>query len=456
MNGPQTHIIHKLVLELQLPGESREVYHLQQAAMNRLKDSIIPQVEQMLNSKFSPQSWVKLPQLEIDLGEVSKSAFPHIFAKLCVANMERELQPILKGQVSTRIHRKDEAIQIQENISHIPHHIPTTQIHYEQFFTFLQKGRLPFWIRSWEEWEEHVWDSLTNMPPEKLREEIQQQAAPNSREFQRLTEQFSPTFLRKLVDYLSPISPKVKRKTGPVNQKKLSVALGYESSKMFLAPHKKRFNPPLRGKKEKVSDFKVKALQKGQLVETKGKDYPSAIKDFSVSDVEEWKEIYLSNAGLALILSCLNPLFSQLGYLSEDGQFESLNSQFRAVHLLQFLAHGGEKEAEHFLVLNKLVCGIPLEETLPRNLCLTNKEKREGENFLTAMLEHWKVLKNTSVEGLRHNFLMREGKLVNKDSYWLLKVQAESFDKFLLAKLPWSISIVKFKWMPKRIQVEWV
>ena len=163
--------------------------------------------------------------------------------------------------------------------------------------------------------------------------------------------------------------------------------------------------------------------------------------------------IYLQNAGLVIIWPFLTQLFEALK-LTEKKRFTSEEKQFRAVHLLQYLATGAEGGNEHLLPLNKLLCGLSLEEPVPKQLALPEVEKESAEDLIKAAIDHWPMMKNTSVEGFREAFLIREGKLSRSSNGWLLQVEQRSYD-IIMDKLPWALSLVKLPWMPEVLFVEW-
>ena len=55
---------------------------------------------------------------------------------------------------------------------------------------------------------------------------------------------------------------------------------------------------------------------------------------------------------------------------------------------------------------------------------------------------------------LRATFLIRDGRLLEHEDSWELKVESKTFD-VLMEYLPWSTALVKLPWMSKRIEVEW-
>jgi hypothetical protein len=136
------------------------------------------------------------------------------------------------------------------------------------------------------------------------------------------------------------------------------------------------------------------------------------------------------------------------------GKFINADAQLRAVHLLQYLVNGKNNNPEHFLVLNKVFCNVPIEEPVPAEITLTDKEKETSEQLLKAVLNSWDKLKNTSIIGLQESFLQRDGALVFKDDAWHLKVEQRGYD-VLLQTLPWTIGMIKTPWMDNFLYVEW-
>lgn len=165
--------------------------------------------------------------------------------------------------------------------------------------------------------------------------------------------------------------------------------------------------------------------------------------------------IIVDLAGLVLLGPYL-PTYFQALHLGEGGVFTSREDQYRAVHLLHFLATGLENPEEPMLVLPKIFCGLPLEEPIPLELALSEVEKTESLGLLKAAIQNWPVLKNTSPDGLRSGFLQRMGQLSRSQSHaqWVLRVERMGQD-LLLERLPWSISVIKLPWMEAPMQVEW-
>ncbi len=127
----------------------------------------------------------------------------------------------------------------------------------------------------------------------------------------------------------------------------------------------------------------------------------------------------------------------------------------RAVHLLQYVATEKEKTEENVLPLNKILCGMPYDEPIERNIELTEAEKEACTRLIASAIKNWSALKNTSVAGYRETFIQREGKLTYTNEGWKLFVTPKTYD-ILLNYLPYGISLVRQAWMNDNLWVEWV
>ncbi len=79
--------------------------------------------------------------------------------------------------------------------------------------------------------------------------------------------------------------------------------------------------------------------------------------------------------------------------------------------ITQYLVTGQEEIIENELILNKILCGFPVESDINFQFSISHQEKLECQEMLNAVISHLKVLKNTSINGLREAFLKRSGKL---------------------------------------------
>jgi hypothetical protein len=169
--------------------------------------------------------------------------------------------------------------------------------------------------------------------------------------------------------------------------------------------------------------------------------------------IKNEETVYITNAGLVLLNPFLSTYFVRLGMM-EGGRFVSADAQLRAVLLLQYLVNGTRHCAEHELVLNKILCNLPVEEPVVPEIILSGNEIKVSEELLKAVLNAWEKLRNTSIQGFQASFLQRPGALVFRDDAWHLRVEQRSYD-VLLQTLPWTIGMIKTPWMDNFLYVEW-
>ncbi|MGZ3766498.1 MAG: contractile injection system tape measure protein [Mucilaginibacter sp.] len=163
--------------------------------------------------------------------------------------------------------------------------------------------------------------------------------------------------------------------------------------------------------------------------------------------------LYVINSGVVILHFFLRPFFEDLK-LVKAGKFKNDKTRQRAVLLLHYLATGEPEVAEFDLALQKILCGYPLQNTLPKHIVLTGKEKAEANKLLNAVVDYWEPLRNTSVEGLQNTFLKRNGKLLKKENGWQLVVEQKTVD-ILLGKIPWGFSTIRLPWMEEILNVDW-
>jgi hypothetical protein len=126
----------------------------------------------------------------------------------------------------------------------------------------------------------------------------------------------------------------------------------------------------------------------------------------------------------------------------------------RTVHLLQYLVDERTDAPEPLLCLNKVLCGVPPAVPVDRAIEMTARERELCDSLLAGVIEHWTIIKQTSVAGLRETFLQREGRLDRPPTGWRLRVQRRTVD-VLLDHIPWTVSTIAHSWMPEPLYVTW-
>ena len=176
-----------------------------------------------------------------------------------------------------------------------------------------------------------------------------------------------------------------------------------------------------------------------------------AVRDFE-TEVPEMR-IPVSDAGLVLLHPFIGRMMANLG-LVKKGMFVSPLARIRAVHLLRDLTGSDEPHHNHNLLLEKVLCGLPIGYALPSEWKPTEKEKEEKEALLQAVCEYWRPLARSSTSALCSSFILRPGTLERFEDTWTIRVEGRTID-ILLDDLPWELSILLLPWLEKPIAVEW-
>ncbi len=163
--------------------------------------------------------------------------------------------------------------------------------------------------------------------------------------------------------------------------------------------------------------------------------------------------IIIENAGLCLVAPFLPHFFRQLNF-TKDGHFVSKAYAHRAMYLLQYIVNKRQRNFEYAMQLNKLLCGLEIDEPIAGYKRLTREERKEADDLIASAIEHWQTLRSTSIDGFRRSFLQRKGILTKNENYWVLRVEKNAYD-LLLDSIPWAFNQIKLPWMQEIIQVEW-
>ena len=109
---------------------------------------------------------------------------------------------------------------------------------------------------------------------------------------------------------------------------------------------------------------------------------------------------------------------------------------------------------EYHLVLNKILCGYPLDRAIYGEQNIIEKNKEYTDRKILELLGGWEKLKNTSADVFRTSFLIRNGKLTEEDDHYFLRVDSKGLDA-LLGSYPFPKNIIKLPWMVKPLYTEW-
>lgn len=161
--------------------------------------------------------------------------------------------------------------------------------------------------------------------------------------------------------------------------------------------------------------------------------------------------VLVDNAGLVLLHPFLPHFFRDIGLMDDRKQ---LTDRVFAAHIIHFIATGKERDFEHAMAFAKYLAGIPIGESIARNIAITTDVLQKTEMLFDALREHWESVRNTSTEGIRETFLIREGKIVVSGETTRLIMERKTVD-ILLESLGWSIGMVHLPWKKEILFVEW-
>ncbi|MBS1911429.1 MAG: hypothetical protein JST22_05535 [Bacteroidetes bacterium] len=165
--------------------------------------------------------------------------------------------------------------------------------------------------------------------------------------------------------------------------------------------------------------------------------------------------LVVQHAGLVLLHPFLPSFFRNLGLIGAGEKVIPAEQAPRAAALLHLLATGRDDAFEFEISFGKVLLGLAPETPMPISAGLVQPEDiEEAEALLGSVIEHWSILKGTSIASLRTSFLQRSGLLRRERERLCVHVEPAYFD-MLLNQLPWGISIIVLPWMAAPVFVEW-
>jgi Contractile injection system tape measure protein len=343
----------------------------------------------------------------------------------------------------------------------------------ESFIYFLKNGTLPWSFHPFSDssFEEMVQQFLEASQTSESIHELIRDVLTSVTARTRLINQFTPVFLETLLELISPEDKKVLDGCLQLFRSSEVLSLDAKQLQPLLWEHAFASLASGRPLTEKTILTEIRSVLSASELRnsSSGNQIQSVLFDeLLLTEQNVWVKdesaspspvehpdaqsgIYPGLAGLVLLHPFLPQLFRALG-IADD---ETLLQPNKALYLLYFLATGESYAPEYELVLPKIMCNISLETVVESDIIITVDEQEEAEALLSAVIRHWEILKNTSIEGLRETFLKRSGKLSRYHNEWLLQVESKSYD-ILLEQLPWGISMIKLPWMSQMLRVEWI
>lgn len=475
-----THSIRRHHLHIRVNGTEADGLALHNRLPDWCRNRLFPAIESALDRCVPATEHWSLERLEIDVGEIALDRLEQDLPELVGRALEKSLRLL---QPPAGNFAAATAGDIRQR--------PTPQRIEEAWVYFLTTGTLPWGLRlpAGENLERTLLRIWRENPSSRHSGAVLAALASASAR-QRLVRQFSEAFLAILLKRLAPgletIMANIMRQLNPVelpaepvkafSRQLWEAAFALMASsgpyteariiraawrqlpvtaiqRHYLATLLERSWPGVTGKPEnQPPDQRFPASE--NTINANARSPDGRVSEDARPDQhpEAAEGIYIENAGLVLLHPFLPRFFQALGIASEG---EVILQPERALCLLHFLTTGQRIAPEHELVLPKILCNIPLTAPVEADMDLTDSETEEATALLEAVIGHWNVLKNTSIDGLRGTFLLRAGKITRRDDGdWRLQVESKAFD-ILMDQLPWGISMIKLPWMPRMLWVEW-
>ncbi|SDH62679.1 contractile injection system tape measure protein [Mucilaginibacter gossypii] len=485
-----THIIHKLVLDIEVSHRST-AQKVQDEAVRYFEQVLLKKLEQLLDDMDLP-AHVLIDKIDLDLGS---GKLEDVFEQL-QASLAKVLEPVLNPAALPVGDVPDNEISYSL--------LTEEQQAFNVFVYFLNTGRLPWYAVAATEWlqQENVW--LSELSELLTKDRTYQSKLINLFKGSQLTvrrffSQFGIAFIKKLAAVLLDIdvhklqkrldaaiveikalisSQSTDGRTG-LSLAELTGNKEYIIEKLLLrislrigldelpvdSTILKKLATLILGESAnttslsatnfiQVAEAFIQSTENKPLLQSnKPITTPDNTPETSSKKEEEIAGTYVTQAGLVILHPFLEYFFKDFGLL-QDNDFVDLPARQLAVHLLHYLGTGNVNAFEYDLYFEKFLCRWPLDEPLEREVEIPQRMLDEGDNMLRTVIKYWKALKNTSPGGLREAFLIRKGKLIEAEQPARLIVERMDLD-ILLSSLPWGIGVVKLPWMNEPFYVEW-
>ena len=477
----ETHIIRRIRLRVNSRGQG-DPFQLRQRSEALCTRQIPDQIEKVLG-RFQVDDLIEIPAIQVNVELENWDMLEEAILKRTGEAIEKASQKSIAVSFPSPGENDEHGVSgdAERKSGSIVHTAHNTFTH------FLASGSLPWWASysGMAELETDIiasWNKLSDVQQRHALLEGFKKLTDLQTALQRLVSQFSPSFVEhvlrvlnadtaKSISLLQQLIDKIKNEHRSKNEllnrirNQFTVSIleilirnGRDSSGEFIH---------VAGDSNSVEQFIKERLQSNEETPNLQKAVADFLKSYTAgappaasSQHDHLKRepqvetdyFMVGNAGLILLHPFLEKFFSHLQLLDDNGDFRS-GTASQAIQLLQYLSSGKDDEPEFKMILNKILCGVPVQFPTGK-IEITPDEKEACEELLRAVINHWSALKNTSPAALQNMFLHREGKLEFKDEVWHLKVEQRTED-ILLERLPWSISRIKTPWMKNWLLTEW-
>jgi hypothetical protein len=461
------HLVNRLRFEFGCANEG-QAFSFREGFVQTYQLEITSIIDEICSKYVADDEFLQIDQLEIDLGRFGSPTLGHDFADIFRFQFEKQL--LLKLQEQSSLQRQ----RLKHN----------SQL--ELFCHFMLQGSLPWWAIGSELNIDNIALALRNDFPEQLQAFFYWQHG-NQSLWLRAAFQLNDTSKLAILSLFKDLQVAdvsiqawiaSSAMVGKIGDSALMITEQIHNSLLIHAPQILE-NPDSQLVLAKVletvlnkiapdwsdsqlqdslNDFTSLNVQQRHALHQNESNiskagWPEELQVYTDLAIEAEPRYIVYHAGVVVLAPFLKPFFIACGLL--DGlEWKDKASQYQAVHLLKYLASGGLITPEHSLLLEKLICGLPIDEPIPVDAGLEAAQLEESQKLLASVISHWQVLKNTSIEGFRETFLKRDGLITCKQDGWMLQVERKTLD-VLLDSIPWGYSTLVLPWNQYIINVEW-
>jgi|CXWL01.1.fsa_nt_gi hypothetical protein len=475
-----THLVNRLHFEVGCPKQE-QAFTLRQNFALTLQPEIVEIIDEVCSEYVSEHEWLRIDRLELDLGRLSPNTLTRDFVAAFREQFGKELAKQF-GAFSGE--RRYESKQYS---------------HLELFCYFMRLGTLPWWVHETDVEINAIALTLCINMPASVRTFFYQQKL-NRSVWTRAALQLDDAAKSAIIALFNELRDVETLLIQWIETSKTS-DIGFDEQVKMTASVRRAlllYAPEVIDNQDYESAIPV-VLDK--VIDVASADWPESMLQLAKAAFGEQQQISKHGASLEALISefaseqspldtrqrhndsssdssfpadtelameqryvvyhsgviLLAPFFRQ--FFDDCGllnglEWKSRDSQYQAVHLLKYLTADLKTTAEYSLVLEKLICGIAIEEPIPLDAVLQEQQMYQAHELLTSVIEHWQALKNTSINGLRETFLKRDGLITRKNDGWLLQVERKTPD-VLLDSIPWGYSTIPLPWNGYLIHVEW-
>lgn len=473
------HLINRLRFEVNCPDEEY-AFNLRHNFSQTLLLQITDIVDQVC-SEYTDEEWLRIEKVEIDLGQFSPQSLNINFATVFRVKIEKELIQKLSAipfwqRETSQLISKAELLQYFLKNGALPWWAEETEIHLDEIskeIVTAQKGALRHFLLQHQQnkvvWQRIAWqfpaefhleiiglfeslDTVVNSWTEWAKTIINHSLVDSHLPFQKIQEGIRRLVLKQAHVFSQASGDKSVMQTifeahlPEIIPGNIADVQGIKKTWHQLMYSDKPADAFLTG-------IKRKAAQATVLNTFQPEPLFSAKKEIDSAEAITTEKLAVRHSGIVLLAPFIKVFFQKVNLL-EGTEWKNKEAMYKAVHLLKFLSTGQQKVPEYTLTLEKLFCGLAIEEPVPLDISLEEEFTTEAAVLLQSVIEHWKVLKNTSVSGLQETFLKRDGLISREESGWLVQIERKTLD-VLLDSIPWGYSTIKFPWNNYFIYVEW-